>query len=169
MLRREAPSRDPPLGLPWPVRPEALLVPSAAALLLLAGHGQLHGQLQPAVGSSSGSGQSAEQQQPRSAAEAHLMAQRAWQQRQQLPVLTAPSLGAAAPRQHAPTYQPATAPRQQGAQEQQDAVHASQPQRSSGADRPLQFDSQTAGALAACMVVSWRCRREGSCGGRCAL
>ncbi len=164
MLRREAPSRDAPLGLPWPVRPEALVVPSAAALLLLANHGHPDGHLQLGRGSGSsggGSTEAFEQRQPRSAAEAHLQAQHAWRQRQHLPVLPAPSLVAAAPDQAA-EQAPASQQVQQQQQQLQEVVPAAAPrqQRSSGADRPLEFDGQTASALAACMVVSYRCRSD---------
>lgn len=127
-------------------------MPSAAALLLLAGHGQLDSQLQLRSGNIT---EASDHEQPRSAAEAHLQAQHAWRQRQrqQLSVLAAPSLLGAAPEQ-AVEQAPAS---QQQQQEEVVPAAALQQQRSSGADRPLEFDGQTASALAACMVVSCCC------------
>ena len=160
VVRREAPPAGAPLGLPWPLRPEALAAPAAAALLLLAGSGPLGSQLHLGFsGSDGGGGSSAlEQQLPRSAADAHLVAQRTWRQRQQL--ASAPSLaGVAAPTSMArngaapsSVGQPASS---LGEQEPQAVAQPPrQQQRSSGADRPLVFDRQTTSALAACMVVS---------------
>lgn len=162
VVRREVSPSRPPLGLPWPVRPEALVAPAAAALLLLGGSGPLGGQLHLTLSSGSSSLDALEQQQPRSAADAHLLAQRTWRQRQQL--ASAPSLAeTAALPSTLPSGMAASSMAKQQLQDaplslpqQQDAAQPPPPpQRSSGADRPLVFDRQTSGALAACMVVSW--------------
>lgn len=126
-----------------PLRPELLLVPVAAAALLLAGTPQLNHTLLPTGNAAS-------------SAAVPLPSPQQQQWRWQWPASAAPAMQAGTP--SAP-YSPATAAYQQQQEWQQ------QQQSSKGADRPFELDTQTVTALATCMVVAALANSAGIGGG----